>query len=114
MTKEFKWGALLQSYRNRAEMTQDDLAMASKVRRSYIASIEFGRIGIPSPDTFNSLHKVLHFPGWEMLEAIGYDTDAGESNVEPALLSVARSLPAKQQILLAEMGKTWIRGETVA
>lgn len=108
-----KWGALIQTYRQKAEMTQEDLATASKVRRNYIASIEFGRIGVPSPDIFNKLHRVLRFPGWEVLEAIGYETDAGMDDIAPALLTVARALPERQQVLLAEMGKTWIRGDSI-
>lgn len=109
-----KWGSLMQSYRNQAQMTQEDLANASGEKRTYIGSIEFGRIGIPSVKTFRALHRVLRFPGWEMLEAIGYPTDATDDNVIPSLLSVCRSLPEPKQELLAQMGRLMLRDEPPA
>lgn len=104
-----RMGAKLQDYRKDAGLTADDLARASGVKRSYITAIEVGRMNIMYPETFVDLKRVLRFPGWDMLEAMGYPTDAGDDDIYPRLLHVARQLPMDQQEALAKIGTTLLR-----
>jgi transcriptional regulator with XRE-family HTH domain len=104
-------GDYLTHYRTLAGMTQGDLSAAAGVERTYIMSLEYGRLAVPGPKKFNALHRVLRFPGWEALEIIGYQTDATREDVDSRLLAVARALPEEKQQLLAEMGRLWLRAD---
>lgn len=93
------FGAKLRSYRDAAGFTQSDAAEAAGVKREYLASLELGRIQVPYPHVFNALHTVLRFPGWELLEALGFETDHEDSGLKilPALASELRKMSEDQQ-----------------
>ena len=70
------------------------LAERTGVTREYIASIETGRAGVIYPALFVRLRDLLGFPGWKILEAMGYPTDASADNALaelPPLLTRALS-----------------------
>jgi len=98
-------GEQLRLYREGLRLTQTDLERLTKVKREYISSIEMGRIQVIYPEVFNLLKKVLRFPGWVLLEAMGYETDsvAGEAGgLNPALVAAVASLSDRQQRALLE------------
>jgi len=92
-----RFAAELKRYREDAGLTQADLARMTGVKREYISSIELGRIQVVYPDAFNALRHALQFPAFELLEAMGFQTDASEQGVLPALLVLLRSLGEAQQ-----------------
>ncbi len=104
----------MRQYRERANLTQTDVERLSGVRRDYLSSIELGRISVVYPETLNRLRRVYGFPGWEMLDAMGYQTDAGGEAVEPALLAIIRALTPEQQRMLADMAKATLRFQSTA
>lgn len=89
--------ALLASYRNRANLTQDDLARRTGINRAYVGRIETGNIQVIYPKVFNAFRKALGFPGYELLEAMGYETDAGIKGIDPEILSLLLRLDEDQQ-----------------
>lgn len=105
MSANREFGSLLREYRRAAGLTQAELARRADVTRHYIASMESGRIGVVYPDVFTKLQRVLGFPGWVLLEAIGYHTGLREredgadtaAHVQPALLGAIADLTADQQ-----------------
>lgn len=94
-------GEILRAYREQAGLSQADLQRATGVKREYINAIERRRGGlgikIIYPDKFNPLHDALGFAGFEMLEAMGYQTDAGRGDTSPRLLALIRRLTPEQQ-----------------
>lgn len=90
-------GRRIRHYRERTGLNQTDIERVTGVRRDYLSSIEGGRIRVIYPANFNALHKVLRFPGWEILELMGYETDVGANDLVPALVHVARQLTPDQQ-----------------
>lgn len=64
-------GRRIRHYRERTGLNQTDIERVTGVRRDYLSSIEGGRIRVIYPANFNALHKVLRFPGWEILELDG-------------------------------------------
>lgn len=89
--------ALLASYRNRANLTQDDLARRTGINRAYVGRIETGNIQVIYPKVFNAFRKALGFPGYELLEAMGYETDAGIPGVDPEMLSLLLRISEEDQ-----------------
>jgi transcriptional regulator with XRE-family HTH domain len=73
-------GTVLRQYRERLGLTQYEAEKLSGVRREYIGSIETGRIAIIYPEPFNALHRAYGFPGWEILESMGYETDVDRAS----------------------------------
>lgn len=92
-----RFGNLIARYRNDAGYTQDELAQRVDVARAYIGRIETGDIQVVYPKTFNRLRKALGFPGYEILEAMGYETDAGITGVDPEVLALLLKLPPERQ-----------------
>jgi len=98
-------GALLRQYRERLGLTQHEAEKLTGVRREYIGSIETGRIAIIYPEPFNALRKVYGFPGWEILEAMGYETDAagaapqGQADVVRLATMISLLSPADRQVI---------------
>jgi transcriptional regulator with XRE-family HTH domain len=87
-------------YRERAKLSQGDVADEVGVTRDYISSIEIGRIGVVYPTVFNGLQRTLGFPGWEMLELMGYHTNAttlDTQGIYPPLLSFISKMDKEQQ-----------------
>lgn len=115
--RNLRAGAKLAEYRLNAGLTQAELGARLARRhpdiwkdkvtaRNYISQVENGGIDIPSPLKINPLHEELGYPGWELLELIGYDTDGdSDSKIEPELRSVAIRLAPVQQKLLAKFGR---------
>jgi transcriptional regulator with XRE-family HTH domain len=89
--------AKVREYRRKAGLTQQELARVTGIKREYISSCELGRVGVIYPEAFNALRRALGFPGWELLEAIGYRTDVGEADINPGLLTLLRQLSPEQQ-----------------
>lgn len=124
-TSERRWinlalGAKLAEYRERAGLSQEEVAYRATraalygvvISRDYLGGLEQGRMGIPHPEKFNPLHEVLGFPGWEILDLMGYDTDGGEGiNFEPQLAKIASQLSKEQQKMLAMIGKSWLKDD---
>lgn len=98
--KKLLLGDRLRWYRERAKLSQGDLAEVVGVTRDYISSIEIGRIGVVYPRVFNGLQRTLGFPGWELLELMGYHTTATskeEGGIYPPLLAFLGKMDASQQ-----------------
>lgn len=92
-----RYGQRLKQYREERGLTQADAERLSGVRRDYIGAVETGRIGIIYPDTFNRLRSLYGFPGWEILELMGYETDAADARVHPAVASALKGLSLEDQ-----------------
>ena len=109
---EPSFGPKIAYYRQRLDLTQADVERLTggRVKRSYLAKIETNQITLLPPGTFNELHRLLKFPGYELLEAMGYETDAGEERVESALLVAAQALPESTQRLLAHVARVMACG----
>lgn len=105
--------ARLRYYRDRAGLTQTELARATgdRVKREYISSIELGRIGVIYPDAFNALHRVLGFPAYEVLGLMGYDTDSSIAGVNDGLVLLARQMTDEQQRAFVEVMRSLLRAE---
>jgi transcriptional regulator with XRE-family HTH domain len=89
---------VLKKYRKRSDMTQSELSARTDVKREYISSMELGRIQVIYPQTFVALRRALNFPGYELLEAMGYPTDGdGGSRLDGELVRVLRRLSPDQQ-----------------
>lgn len=54
-----------------------------RVAQTYLANVETGRTRIIYPEYANDLTRVLGMPGWVLLEAMGYRTDATGSRAYP-------------------------------
>jgi len=97
-------GALLRQYRERLGLTQHEAEKLTGVRREYIGSIETGRIAIIYPEPFNALHRAYGFPGWEILESMGYETDvdkaSGYSRDVLKAAALLASLPPEDRALV--------------
>lgn len=102
-----KLGAVVQRYREQAGLSQTEAAKASGLRPSYVQALEIGRFQLIYPDKFNALRRTLRFPGWTVLDAMGYQTDAGDSEMDPRLEAMIRQLPLDKQDALFGMVKAW-------
>lgn len=105
-----RFAAMIINYRKDAGLTQTELAQLTGVKREYISSIELGRIAVIYPETFNELHRVLRFPAFAGLEAMGFVTDASERDVNPALLSILKEMDSQQQSGVLTIVKAMLRG----
>jgi transcriptional regulator with XRE-family HTH domain len=102
----------LRHYRVKAGLTQTDAARVSGVKREYISSIELGRIQVLYPGVFNALRRAYRFPGFEILEAEGYTTDAHEADINDGLITLIRALTPEQQEGVAAIIKATFRFST--
>ena len=59
---------VIKQQRQRANLTQEELAKRAKVARSYVALIESGRKKNPSLDIIKKLARALGVPATELLE----------------------------------------------
>lgn len=107
-----RMGNKLREYRERLDLSQVEVSNLAGVKRSYLSSAELGRIGIIYPDIFESLHRVLRFPGWELLEAMGYKTDVPTEGIEPGLSQLIRSVPREQQAALTTLVRAMMRTDS--
>ena len=95
-----KFGRKIKGYRETAGLTQAELATRVDITREYLASIEIGRIGVVYPKVFVGLRRHLGFPGWELLEEMGYPTDAvrpEDAAINPKVLDILRRMSPEQQ-----------------
>ena len=97
MDNKKRIGDIVRHYREELGLTQTELARLSRVKREYISSIELGRIGVIGPKTFASLHRVLKFPTWELMGAIGYPLDEKHADILPSLAQLLEAMPEDQQ-----------------
>lgn len=104
-----RWGDVLVKYRLIARLTQEEAARAAGMKRSFYARCETNRTMLIRPSTFNALRRALRFPGYEMLAAMGFDTDLGGDGIEAPLAAVATQMDADQQRILADIGRDLIR-----
>jgi transcriptional regulator with XRE-family HTH domain len=58
----------MRDLRDRAKLTQEELAKRAKVSRSYLAALEAGHRKNPSIDTLKRLARALGVPVTELLE----------------------------------------------
>ncbi len=110
--KKLLLGDRLRWYRERAKLSQGDLAEVVGVTRDYISSIEIGRIGVVYPRVFNGLQRALGFPGWELLELMGYRTSATSKDTEgvyPPLLSLIDGMSEEQQQATFEVLRVMVK-----
>lgn len=98
-------GAKLRAYRLAAKLTQTEVEELCSVRRDYVSSIELGRIGVVYPDTFNRLRDAYNFPGFDVLETMGFKTDAAQQEIQPSLLAIIGTMTHEQQAALAELAR---------
>lgn len=106
-----KLGALLRAERERAGLTQTDLARITGVKREYIGSIELGRMQVVYPEAFNKLHRALRFPAFEWLEAMGFETDSSEQGILPALAVLLKSMTAEEQKAFVDLAKSILKAK---
>lgn len=59
---------MLRELRERADLTQEELAKRAKVARGYVAALEAGHKKNPSVDMLKRLAKALGVPVTELLE----------------------------------------------
>ncbi|HEV8642378.1 MAG TPA: helix-turn-helix transcriptional regulator [Methylomirabilota bacterium] len=59
---------VMRDLRDRAKLTQEELAKRAKVSRSYLAALEAGHRKNPSIDTLKRLARALGVPVTELLE----------------------------------------------
>jgi transcriptional regulator with XRE-family HTH domain len=95
--------SVLRTYREGAGLTQTDIERVSggAVKREYVSGVELGRIGLIYPEPFGQLRRILRFPGWEVLEAMGYATDLKQQGIDDSLLQLLRRLTLPQQKAVA-------------
>ena len=106
------WGSRVAYYREKAGLSQAELARATgdAYSRVSIGQVEGGRVGITYPDKFNALRRVLRFPGWEILELMGYRTDAGRgSTINPVLETYILQMDDEQQEALAHVARAFFK-----
>lgn len=105
-------GARIRAYRQAAHLTQRQAAEAVGITREYLASIETGRAGVIYPDIFLRLHDVLGFPGWEILEAMGYPTDMpdAETEIDPRLIAALGDTGQETQRLILQLLDAIVNG----
>lgn len=108
-TRNERFAAKMRHYRERANLTQTDVERMCGVRRDYLSSIELGRIAVVYPETFNRLRRCYGFPGFDVLESMGFDTDATGENIEPSLLALLRAMTPEQQRALATLAKATMK-----
>lgn len=102
-------GMVVQSFRQGAGLTQTELADAAGLKASYITALELGRYQVVYPKPFNAIHRVLRFPGWVVLDAMGYQTDAGDKEINPALSALIGAMDVAQQVALLGMVRAWFK-----
>lgn len=95
--KNVRLGACFRRYREDAGLTQEEAAQVSGLKRDYINGLEGGRILVPYPPIVNALRRVYRFPGWEVLEEMGYHTDAQVNNILPALQVLVQQMSNDEQ-----------------
>lgn len=103
---------LLIERRQRAKLSQEELAEATHVARSAIANIESGKTRSPSVELINAIADVLPVTVREMVRAIGYAIEddveferrllATEDEVNDALRDAFRRLFGRGPIPPAE------------
>lgn len=98
-------GLRLKYYRERAGLTQAQLAELTGVSMGYIASIERGMQKLIYPERFNPMHEALGFPGWDLLEAMGYATDGSYLGIDAELAEEAKTLTREQSQALVALAR---------
>lgn len=63
------------------------------------------------PDPFNALHRIYRFPGWEGLEAMGFETDGAIGGIQPSLLTHLRLMDEDEQHALLGVVKAMAKRE---
>jgi transcriptional regulator with XRE-family HTH domain len=109
MTGQYRaTGEYLRTKRTDFGYTQADLGRMARMAATYVGQIEAGKIHVVKPAAFNRLRNVLHFAGWDWLEAMGYKTDGGIEGVSPALLGLIASMSPAQQSLLTKTARMYL------
>ena len=109
MDSKVRVGNLIRHYREAAGLTQTELERAPGVQRAYISSIEGGRILILYPKTFSALQRVIKFPTWELLEAMGYPVEGRVEGIIPPLSTLLATLTEDQQMAVMGIVRATIR-----
>jgi transcriptional regulator with XRE-family HTH domain len=102
-----KLGSYMKNARVRVGLTQGEAALAAGLKQSYIASLELGRFKLIYPPSFNALHRVYGFTGWEALETMNYVTDGAIGGMIPALVAHIRMMDEPGQEALLGVVKAW-------
>lgn len=96
--------AVIKSHREHTGLTQKEAAMAARQQDGYVSSIEAARLQLIYPDPFNALRRVLGFKGYEVLEAMGFETDATNGgHISPTLHALIASMDDEQQLALVDV-----------
>lgn len=80
---------LVRAARARKKLTQEELAERMGVERNWLASVETGRIELPSPDRFELMERHLGITREDMLRAAGYLGPARESDLFAEITRIA-------------------------
>lgn len=105
-------GDIITTLRTRAGHTRATLAMATGLNEHTVKIYEKGMIKNPTVDVFNKLHDGLlphGFIGWEVLEAYGFETDAGLPGTLPPLVHVLRLLDDEAQDMVLQYARRELR-----
>lgn len=105
--RNLELGFKVKTYRELRGLTQVQLAEMVSKAPSWVSALEIGTYKSLPPESFNALHQALGFPGWEILEAMGYETDGGYLGVEALLVQKATALTREQQLKLVAIADEW-------
>jgi len=61
------------------------------------------------PETFNRLRRCYGFPGFDVLESMGFETDATGEDIEPSLLALLWTMTPEQQRALSTLAKATMK-----
>lgn len=107
--KNLKVASFVRDWRARRQLTQEELATVARVGRNWVQQLELGEIAVPGPDRVNRIKKVLGFPGWALLEEVGYETDVVDQGlIDPGLFVRLATMEKEDQRKVLNFILEWL------